>query len=140
MVDSSPNYPTEYKQSVLLFYKNQKPKPSFRLTAKHFGIKGGAKTVTRWYKCWNGTAASLEPKPKSGRPRILTKAQVRKYVGYPIRSLNRKHQPVSYTKRYRSILRQTKKKFSISTLKRYGHEIIGIKKKKISKRTHYECS
>jgi transposase len=140
MPPSSHYYPPEYKHSVLLFYKDQKPPLSFRSVAKQFRIKGGAWTLTRWYKRWNGTVESLKPKPKSGRPRILTKAQVRKYVGYHIRSLNRKHEPASYKEKYHMILRQTKKKFSIQTLRRYGHEAIGIKNKRIIKRTHYECS
>jgi hypothetical protein len=139
MPPSSHYYPPEYKHSVLLFYKSQNKPRSFRSVAKHFGIKGGHQLISQWYTQWNGTPASLEPKSKSGRPPVLSKLEVRDYIGNKITNANRKPEPINYSQIIPSITRELGKKISLRTVQRYGQKIAKAKSKTSIKRTPREC-
>jgi hypothetical protein len=130
-------YTTEYKHSVLLYYKQQKPRISFRALSRHFKIIGGHPLVRSWYKQWNGTSASLEPKPKHGRPRALSTVEANKYIGNAIRYSNRNSTPIHYSQIYINIKNNTRKNISLSSVRRYG-KALGAHQSTTIKRTSRE--
>ena len=71
---------------------------------------------------WDGTAASLQRQPVSGRPRSPTPEEVQRYVITPIRRKNRAHVPILYSELQPAVEEQTGKKVSARTIRRYGKE------------------
>jgi transposase len=135
MPPSSRYYDTAYKKRVVNYYITNQPSASFRSVATLFEIKGGFRTVYRWYK----RRRSLETKPRSGRPTILKQDQINTHIGTKIRRKNRQPTAVHYPDIIDDVKRNTRKQISLSTIRRYGHKL-GIKKKKTSKRTIQECN
>lgn len=102
-------------------------------------MAGGAEVVRRWHQQWNGSAASLQEKKSTGRPRILTRAEVQGVVATPIRQKNRSHQPVHYNQLQPEVEEKTGKQVSVRTIQRYGKEELKGKLKHGKKRTCDEC-
>jgi len=125
----------EQKHEVLLEYSPSSPTHSFSALARRHAVKGGARTVQRWHARWNRTPASLQHKAVSGRPRILSRAQVSRHVRVPILAANRAHRAVSYSSLLPTVRQKTGKQPSLRTLQNYGKEELGGKKKHTKKRT-----
>ena len=66
-------YDATFKQRVVEYYIQNQPNVSFRFVADLFQIKGGHKTVKRWFDRYDGTVLSLQQQHRSGRPSILNK-------------------------------------------------------------------
>jgi hypothetical protein len=94
--------------------------------------------VQQWHQRWDGSAASLQDKQRSGRPRKLSSRQVQQHVRKPILAANRKHRPISYTQLLPSVQAATGSQLSLPTLRRYGKEELRIKSKATKKRTAVE--
>jgi transposase len=92
-------------------------------------------TIWRWRSRWDQTPQSLERAPTPGRPRTLTPAEVSRHVRAPILAANRAHRAVSYTKLLPEVCRKTGKAVSIQTLRRVGHEQLGVASRHTRKRT-----
>lgn len=138
MKQHSKYYSATFKHGVCLYYKQHLPDSSFRSVSKLFSIDPTGKTLSRWYSQWNGTISSLQPKPKTGRPTILSRKQMERYIGDMVVSRNRVSHPISYRTILSHVRSKTKKDISITTVKRYGRELLGIKAKTVKKRTLHE--
>jgi transposase len=123
------------KYHILLEYRPRSPTHSFAALAARHNVKGGKQTLYRWHRQWDGTARSLQRKEVSGRPRILSRAQVSRHVRAPILAANRAHRTVHYTNLLPSVLRRTGKQLTLRTLQRYGKEELGARQKHTRKRT-----
>jgi len=128
----------EAKHHILLEYSPRDTTHSFAALARRHGIKGGARTVQRWHSRWNRTPLSLEEQPRSGRPTVLSTAEVSRHIRAPILAANRSHRAISYTKLLPEIQRKTRKSISIQTLRRIGMEQLEAKSKATRKRTREE--
>ncbi len=135
MPPSSHHYSTIYKQEVVNYYITHQPHISFQAVATLFHIKGGHRTVSRWYKRRN----SLETKPRSGRPTILNQDEINTHIGTKMLRKNRQPTAVHYTDIIDDVKKNTRKEISLPTIRRYGYDRLGIRKKKTSKRTSQEC-
>lgn len=125
----------QHKHSILLEYRSRSHDHSFAALAARHDIKGGGKVIQRWHQQWNGTAASLEEKHHSGRPRILNTQQVEQYVAPMIREKNRHAERVHYTDIHSSVEANSGQKISIRTLRRYGQDDLGAHQTRGKKRT-----
>jgi hypothetical protein len=135
MPPSSRYYDTAYKKRVVNYYITNQPSATFRSVATLFQIKGGFRTVYRWYKRRN----SLETKPRSGRPTILKQDDINTHIGTKMLRKNRQPTAVHYTDIINDVKKNTRKNPTLRTIQRYGHRL-GIKKKKTLKRTSQECN
>jgi hypothetical protein len=136
MTKSSPYYNVVYKQQVVSYYINNQPNCSFRSVAKIFNIKGGAKTISRWFN----NKDNLEIKPKSGRPRLLSKFVINKYIYDEIKYNNQQSTPIHYNKIKNTINRKLQTNVNLRTIQNYGKQLFNIKSKKTIKRTSDECN
>jgi transposase len=132
----------QHKHSILTHYRAGVRECEFTALARRFAVAGGAKTIRRWHERWDGTPASLQDKPRSGRPRTLSQAEVSRHVRAPILAANRTHRPIHYTTLLPAVKAKTGKEISIQTLRRIGKEQLGAKQKRSKKRTadESECT
>ena len=75
-----PLYTPDFKQHVLQHYQACVVSSGFAALATRFAIRGGARTVHRWYHRWDGSMASLQRRPGGGRPRILSQQEVQRHI------------------------------------------------------------
>jgi transposase len=125
----------DLKHHILTQYQPYSREHGFTALAQLYGITGGKQTVQKWHRQWNGTAASLQRKPGSGRPRLLSKTQINNCILTPIRNRRRAHKAAHYTELLPSVQHKTGRSISIRTLRRYGKQAAGLKHKHSKKRT-----
>lgn len=125
----------QHKHSILLEYQLRSHDHSFAALAARHGIEGGSKIIQRWHEQWNGSAASLEEKHRTGRPRILSTQQVQQYIAPMIRAKNRTAKRVHYSDIHSSVEAATNTQMSLRTLQHYGKEELAAHKKRGKKRT-----
>jgi transposase len=128
----------EQKHEILLDYSPRSATHNFAALARRHAVAGGGRTIQNWLARWDRTPASLQHKQVSGRPRILTPAEVQRHIATPIRRKNRAHVPVHYTELQPALEQRTGKKVSIQTIRRYGREEAGGRLKRGKKRTEEE--
>jgi transposase len=133
-----PHLSADAKQLILQQYCAGVRGSGFDALAARYHIKGGGAEVLRWHRRWNGTQQSLEENARSGRPRILSSAQVKRHVAAPIRNSNRSARPVRYTELLPQVQAATGREMSLRTLQRYGHDEAGGRKARGKKRTAEE--
>lgn len=133
-------YSPFFKHNILTQYSPNQPHNGFHSLAVRFQIRGGPSTVKRWYDRWDGTAKSLERRATSGRPRLLTSRQVQQYIGAPIKKKNQLHQRIDYASIHQQIKPKINKSISLRTIRRYGKERLGIKKKRTKAVMSRECT
>ena len=91
--------------------------------------------MRNWLRRWDGSAASLEAQPRTGRPRVLSRAEVSRHVRAPILAANRAHRAISYTDLLPRVQAATGKQLALRTLQDYGRQELGAKQKRGVKRT-----
>lgn len=91
--------------------------------------------MRRWHERWDRTPASLEEGKSSGRPRVLSKAQVIRHVRVPILAANRAHRAVHYSELLPEVRQKTGSEVSLRSLQRHGKEELGARDKHTKKRT-----
>jgi transposase len=133
-----PQLTSNQKHDILVRCANKNSHESIVSVARAYNLKGGSRVIRKWRQEWDGTPASLERKSGSGRPRLLSSAQVRQYIQLPIRNKNRGHTPVHYPQIQDTIKRKTGKQISLRSTQRYGREEAGVKQKRTVKRTAAE--
>jgi hypothetical protein len=133
-----PHLSAEAKHHILLEYAPGVRGSGFKALAARHEIKGGVKSLSEWHHRWDGTPQSLEERPRSGRPRALSSAQVRRHIAAPIRNANRAAQPVSYPALLPRVQAATDSHVSLRTIKRYGKEELQATTKHGKKRTAEE--
>ena len=126
------------KHHILLEYSPHDTTHNFAALARRHGIGGGARTVQRWHSRWNRTPQSLEGQPRSGRPSVLSRAEVSRHIRAPILAANRSHRAISYTKLLPEVEQKTRKSVSLRTLQRIGKNQLEVKSKATRKRTREE--
>jgi len=130
-----PHLSADAKHVILLQYRAGARGSGFHALAERYAIKGGGAEVLRWHRRWDGTTQSLGEQARSGRPRKLSSAQVRRHVAAPIRNANRAARPMRYTKLLPQVQAATGSDLSLRSLRRYGKEELGAKKTTGKKRT-----
>lgn len=126
------------KHDILVHYRPRSPNHSFVALAKH--AEGGVtdRSIRNWYQRWDGTPTSLQHRTIAGRPRTLSRAQVKRHVQPRIRSANRKHHAIHYPDILPAVRSATHKQLTLRTLQRYGKEELGVKQKTVKIRTARE--
>ena len=125
-----PQLSAEAKHHILLEYSAGDATRGFAELARRHAVQGGARTVRRWHRRWDGTPASLQHKQGAGRPRALTSRQVQLHVQRPINAANRAHRAVHYTELLPSVRQKTGADVSLRSLQRYGKEQLRARDKK----------
>jgi transposase len=110
----------QLKHHILTQYQPRSRENGFTALARRYNITGGGETVRIWYRHWDGTAGSLERRCGSGRPRLLSRAQVNTLIRTPIRNKNRSHTSVHYTQLLPSVRQKSGTDISLRTLQNYG--------------------
>jgi hypothetical protein len=96
--------------------------------------------VRHWHDRWDGTPQSLEHRAVSGRPRMLSRAQVSRHVRPRILAANRRGEAIHYTDLLAPVQAATHTNVSLQTLQRYGRQDLAVKQKHSKKRTADECN
>jgi hypothetical protein len=130
------------KHHILLEYRAHSTEHSFAALAQRHGVTGGADVVRHWHDRWDGTPASLQRKPGTGKARILSAAQISRHVRAPILAANRAHRAVHYSELLPAVRQKTDTEVSLRSLQRYGKEELGGQNKHSKKRTadESECN
>jgi hypothetical protein len=136
--EQSTQLSAEAKHQILLQYQPHSPTHNFSALALRNNIHSGWKTIQRWYKKWDGTPHSLEHRKGAGRPRILSRQDVNRYIRAPILAANRKPKAIHYTSLLPLVEQKTQQKLSIRTLRNYGEKDLHVKDKHTIKRTQDE--
>jgi hypothetical protein len=129
-----PQYSTNFKQHVLEHYKAGVRGSGFGALAARFDIPGGECTIRGWHSRWDGSPASLQRKPGSGRKPILSKEEVQQHIVAPIRSANRACKAVHYAPIRAELIQATGKQPSLRTIRHYG-QVEAVKQRRSKKRT-----
>lgn len=133
-----PHLSAEAKHHILLEYSPHDTTRTFAALARCHAIKGGAQVIRLWYRKWDGTPASLQEQQRSGRPRVLSRAQVSRHVRAPILAANRAHRAIHYSELLPTVRQKTGTEVSLRSLQRYGKEELGGRDKPSKKRTAEE--
>jgi hypothetical protein len=128
----------EQKHDILIHLQHRSKGQSVAEIAALHSVEGGRRTLQNWLHRWDGTPQSLQHKQVSGRPRVLSKRQVKLHVAAPIRNSNRAARVVRYSKLLPQVQATTGKNLSLRTLQRYGHEEAGARQTRGKKRTAEE--
>ena len=128
------------KHHILTQYLPHSHENSFSALAARYNVKGGRRTVLRWYIQWDGTPRSLEHKRGAGRHRLLSAAEVNENIRVPILERNRSHHAVHYTDLVDPTRERTGKNVSLRTIQRYGEKILRARDKTTRTRTEDECT
>ena len=129
----------DHKHRILMEYAPYSHTNSFEALAVRTGGGVTKQLIQQWYRRWDGTSASLQHKAGAGRPRVLSRAQVARHIQPRIRSANRKHQAIHYPDILPAVRAATHSSVSLRSIRRYGKEQLGAKKKRTKKRTTREC-
>src|SRR5665648_32562 len=81
---SMKQFTPEQKHEILLEYSPRSTTHSLVALAQGHAVKGGRRTIENWLARWDGSAASLQRKQVSGRPRSLTPEEVQRHITAPI--------------------------------------------------------
>jgi transposase len=128
----------QLKHHILSQYQPHSHQNSYESLAARYNITGGGSTIRKWHDKWDGTPESLERKKGSGRPHLLTRTQVYRYISQPIIKKNRQHRPVHYPTLVESVRMKTGlTNISRWTVQREGKKL-GVKKERGIKRTSEE--
>jgi hypothetical protein len=130
-----PHLSAEAKHHILLEYSPHDTTRSFAALARRHAVKGGARLLRLWHRKWNGTPSSLQERPRSGRPRVLSKSQVARHIATPIRAANRAHRAIHYPDLLARVRAATGKNLSLRAVQRYGEEELGARQRRGIKRT-----
>jgi hypothetical protein len=128
-------YTPEHKHNILTHYCVGVRGSGFHALARRFDVRGGAHLIQQWYSHWDGTPASLKEKARTGRPRILSTAQVQQHVRTPILRSNRMHHTMHYKSLLPKVQQSTGRSVSLRTLQRYGKKELGARQVRGKKRT-----
>jgi transposase len=114
------HYSAEFKQEVLSHYHEGQRRSGFAALATRFQVRGGSRTIRRWFNQWDGSIASLQQQQSMGRPAILQPAEIQQHIGTLVQSHNRHHQSIHYTDLLGPVRAATHTSLSLRTLQRYG--------------------
>jgi hypothetical protein len=128
----------EQKHEILLHLQHRSQGQSVAEIAALHSVKGGRRTLQNWLQRWDGTPQSLQHRQGSGRPRVLSKTQVKLHVAAPIRNSNRAARVVRYSNLLPQVQAATSTSMSLRTLQRYGHDEAGARQTRGKKRTAEE--
>lgn len=134
-----PHFTPLHKHTILTHVKHRGKGETLASIASLHGVKGGARTLQNWLRRWKGTPASLQRRAGSGRPTLLTPAQVTRHVRSRIQSANRSARAVHYPSLLPLVQQATGKQLSLRTLQNYGKQQLRVRQKRTKKQTANEC-
>ena len=133
-----PPYPAYLKHDVLREYVPGDHRHTFEKLARRHNIKGGKALAQKWYNQWNGTVASLERRPGSGRRALSAPQLVERLILKPIRRANRSDVAIEYPELKEAVEEKIGHPISIRTIQRQGHDAEDVKGKTTIPRTEQE--
>jgi len=125
----------ELKHSILTHYTSPHHHQTLQQILSLHAVSVSRRTVELWQQKWNGTIESLQRQAVSGRPRVLSRAQVSRHVATPIRNANRAGRTIHYSTMMEQVSVSSGKSMSLRTLQRYGKEECKAKSTRGQKRT-----
>lgn len=128
----------EVKHSILSHYTSPNNTQTLALILSLHQVNASRQAVESWRKTWDGSVESLKHRGGAGRPRILTKREVTRYIKRPIRDANRSSKCIRYSRVAQSVREKTGKGVSDRTIRRIGKEQLGGRKTRGRKRTAEE--
>lgn len=132
-------YHATFKHQVLLEYREGERGRGFHALAARFKIQGGGPLVQRWYQRWDGSAESLQRRPGSGRPRVLSAQRAKQTVHQEIEKKRRKHEAVAYVDILHTVREQSGTNIALRTVQKYGKKDFRVGHRHTVKRTKKEC-
>ena len=106
--------------------------------SRRWGLSPDGKTLQRWFRQWDGTVESLKERSRSGRPRLLTAAQVHNRILQPVVAANRAHRCINYASVHPALQQNENVRVSLRTVRRYGRVATGIKNRRTQRKTAHE--
>ena len=128
-----------FKPDILREYCAGNRRHSFSSFASRYGVRGGARTIQRWYAHWDGTPQSLNRIGNAGRKALLTPRQVEQYIIKPVRRASQHHVAIYYSELMDTIHDKTPVDVSLRAVQRYGKKKEGIRGTRTQKRPETEC-
>jgi len=113
-------YTPQFKHNFLEEYRPGVVGCGFKSLAKRFKVKGGHRLIMDWYKRWDGTIDSLNPKSTGHWLRTMIPQEVKQYVLEFVESMNLQLVQVNYKIVQTYIESQLNRKVPIRTIRRYG--------------------
>ena len=128
------DFTAQLKHTILSLYRAGSRDASFRALARRFAVEGGGQTIQKWHQQWDGTPQSLETRPRTGRPRVLSAERYSSTCVHPSSA------PTVRTRRciIRHCSQRCERKQASSalrTLQDYGRKELGVKHRRGKKRT-----
>lgn len=131
-------FSAELKQHILTQYTAHSIDNSYRALSRRYGLASDGRTIKRWMKQWDGTAASLNDGHRSGRPRLLTDIEVHNNIHQPVVAANRRHECIDYSSLHRRLTHTIHKRVSLRTVQRYGRQRSGVRGKRARRLSSHE--
>ena|ERR1044071_6332814 len=126
----------ERKQEILKKYRPKVRGKGFKSLAKQYEIKGGPKTIRKWYQKWDGTKESLKKESGGDRRSILSEKEKKTLISGFINKRAKKD-AADYREVHENIESKTGKKISVKSVRRLGKEL-GATSKKTKRKTPNE--
>ena len=111
-----PHFTPYQKHEILVHLQSRRDDQTIDDIAHMHNIIGGRRTLLNWRAKWDGTPASLTRTSGSGRPRLLSRAQVNNLIRTPIRNKNRAHHNIHYTQLLPSVRQKSHTEIALRTL------------------------
>lgn len=133
-------FSAEQKQRILSQYSPHSRDYSYRALSRRYNLSPDGRTIKKWRQQWDGTVSSLRGRRRPGRPRILTPTQVHNHIHQPIVAANRRHECINYATIHHRVTDSLQVNVSRSTIRRYGYNSIGIRQRRVVRRSPVECN
>jgi transposase len=126
------------KHAILLEYRAHSPTHNLEALARRHGIRGGRHTIGDWLHRWDGTASSLEERPRPGRPPLVNQMELTRIMEQEIGEANADHRAINYRKVKEAVEEEAGVHMSVRSIRRHGRSI-GVQHRGTKKRTVNEC-
>ena len=116
------------KQEILQEYQPKVRGKGFKSLGKRYKIKGGHKTIRKWYQKWDGTKESLKKESGGDRRSILSEKEKKTLISGFVNKRAKKD-AADYREVHENIESKTGKKISVKSVRRLGKELGAVSKK-----------
>lgn len=118
-----PHWTPELKHNLLLEYRDDDPNYGFAaLARRHPPLK--ERTMAKWHKGWDRTAASLERRAGSGRPPLIEPALRDKVIRSTINEANRRHEAIHHPEVGEVLAETTGVHAAPRTVRHWGEQLL----------------
>ncbi|CAF4805557.1 unnamed protein product, partial [Rotaria sp. Silwood2] len=91
----------------------------------------GHMLIKRWYRQWDGTVQSLNRKSRNGRPRTLSKEEVKHYKLDFVKIMNSQYKSVNYRMVKSHVETSLNRTEPLSNIQRYGKKNVALNAEKL---------